>query len=116
MSAPSGAALADRLLSACVWHQQSLSPVVVIADGRQEDMRCIGDHTFPVVGSRLWNSLPSYITSSLEDSAHHLSVLLLYAFRQLSSIVGTDIPMRRVVSYTIVAKRLDGRRRHLVRK
>jgi len=31
-------------------------------------------------------------------------------------VVGTDIPMRRVASYTIVAKRLDGWRRHLVRK
>jgi len=47
---------------------------------------------------------------------HHLSVLLLYAFRQLSIVVGTDIPMRRVASYTIVAKRLDGWRRCLVWK
>jgi len=28
-----------------------------------------------------------------------MSVLLLYAFRQLSNIVGTDIPTRRVASY-----------------
>jgi len=31
-------------------------------------------------------------------------------------VVRTDIPTQRVASYTIVAKRLDGRRRHLVRK
>jgi len=52
----------------------------------------------------------------LEDTAHHLSVLLLYAFRQLSSSSYTDILTRRVASYTIVTKRLDGWRRHLVRK
>jgi len=43
-------------------------------------------------------------------------VLLLYAFRQLKVVVRTDIPTRRVASYTIVAKRLDGWKRHLVRK
>jgi len=53
----------------------------------------------------------------LEDTAYHLSVLLLYAFRQQSNlVVRTDIPTRRVASYTIVAKRLDGWRRHFVRK
>jgi len=31
-------------------------------------------------------------------------------------VVPTDIPTQRVASYTIVAKRLDGWRRHLVRK
>jgi len=31
-------------------------------------------------------------------------------------VVRTDIPTWRVASYTIVAKRLEGRRRHLVRK
>jgi len=31
-------------------------------------------------------------------------------------VVRTDIPTRRVASYTIVAKRLDGSRHHLVRK
>jgi len=31
-------------------------------------------------------------------------------------VVRTDIPKWRVASYTIVAKRLDGWRRHLVRK
>jgi len=31
-------------------------------------------------------------------------------------VVRTDIPTRRVASYTIVAKQLDRQRRHLVRK
>jgi len=31
-------------------------------------------------------------------------------------VVRTDIPMRRVASYTILAKQLDGWRRYLVRK
>jgi len=31
-------------------------------------------------------------------------------------VVRTDIPTERLASYTIVAKRLDGWRRHLVRK
>jgi len=44
-----------------------------------------------------------------------ISCILLYAFRQLI-IVRTDIPTRRVASYAIVVKRLDGWRRHLVRK
>jgi len=45
-----------------------------------------------------------------------MSVLLLYTFRLRSSSSYWCSYTRRVASYTIVAKRLDGWRRHLVRK
>jgi len=54
-----------------------------------------------------------------EDAAHHLSVglLLLYAFRQQSSSsYWYSYAASGILHYFIVAKRLDGWRRHLVRK
>jgi len=52
----------------------------------------------------------------LEDTAHHLSVLLLYAFRQESSSSYWYSNAASGILYTIVAKRMDGWRCHLVGK
>jgi len=52
----------------------------------------------------------------LEDTAHHLSVLLLYAFRQQSSNSYWYSCAASDISHYIVARRLGGWRRHLVQK